>query len=308
VQPLDAVGENVTIFRNGSEVGKVLYIVGNGFDRHHGINSSYWDFRDYIGTTGIIDGFADQSDLWSDFEVNLSRFDINAYARTIVSENPPDVMSEHCERTISDARCAAEEELQRWMSKITGKIEDWVLSLRKPDPARMLRLCPDATYLSFNYTKTLEDLYGVDPNQILHIHGLAGETPLCIGHCGMKARDSELDDDGDGLSYVACEEACEVVFNSLSELRKPVSQLSLDVFSFCGSRKPFDAIVTLGFSFSEVDAPYVESVVRCLGNDVPWRVSCYSKEDRDRCFRCLEPLGVSRIVPIDLLALNTVFV
>jgi hypothetical protein len=58
-----------------------LYIIGNGFDLHHGIPSAYKDFGTFVKPNdpeiyglieeyfGIDDGF------WSDFEARLAHFD-----------------------------------------------------------------------------------------------------------------------------------------------------------------------------------------------------------------------------------------
>ena len=78
----------------------ILYIIGNGFDLHHGLKTSYADFREYIK---IVNDelyqklqkyvFNENDDLQSDFENALANFDID----TLLSDNDlflPDIMSE----------------------------------------------------------------------------------------------------------------------------------------------------------------------------------------------------------------------
>jgi hypothetical protein len=72
-----------------------LFIIGNGFDLHHGMKTSYWNFRDYLSVTGteilrtmeLFNMF--QEDLWSDFEANLANIDVellyNYYSDSLVS-------------------------------------------------------------------------------------------------------------------------------------------------------------------------------------------------------------------------------
>ena len=62
-------------------MGVILYIIGNGFDLHHKIPSSYWDFGQYLKvkdseTYELIDQFIgiDQS-FWEEFECRLARLD-----------------------------------------------------------------------------------------------------------------------------------------------------------------------------------------------------------------------------------------
>lgn len=55
---------------------KVLCILGNGFDLHHGIKSSYWNFRDFVeekvdDLLEILEQYLDKDSLWSDLEATL---------------------------------------------------------------------------------------------------------------------------------------------------------------------------------------------------------------------------------------------
>ena len=66
---------------------KHLYIIGNGFDLHHGINSSYKNFQewmhennpDVIEKVDEIYGFCDE-EWWSDFENQLASLDAIRYS------------------------------------------------------------------------------------------------------------------------------------------------------------------------------------------------------------------------------------
>lgn len=58
-------------------VDKVLYIIGNGFDRHHGIESSYTHFRDWLRVNNpllydIYSHVCSYDALWSDFENGMA--------------------------------------------------------------------------------------------------------------------------------------------------------------------------------------------------------------------------------------------
>lgn len=75
---------------------KHLYIIGNGFDLHHGINSSYKDFQewmyennpDVIEKADEIYGICDD-EWWSDFENQLASLDTVRYSSEIAFENQP---------------------------------------------------------------------------------------------------------------------------------------------------------------------------------------------------------------------------
>ena len=50
---------------------------------------------------------------------------------------------------------------------------------------KVISLNPNSIFLTFNYTDTLEELYAIPENQILHIHGLTSiEKPY---YCGASA-------------------------------------------------------------------------------------------------------------------------
>lgn len=55
---------------------KTLYIIGNGFDLHHGIASKYSDFKAYLekhdrNLLHALENLYDCEDIWRDFEKNL---------------------------------------------------------------------------------------------------------------------------------------------------------------------------------------------------------------------------------------------
>lgn len=56
-----------------------LFIIGNGFDLMHGIQSSYYNFRDTIGKSDILrftlENYIRADDIWGDFENNLAYLD-----------------------------------------------------------------------------------------------------------------------------------------------------------------------------------------------------------------------------------------
>ena len=51
-----------------------------------------------------------------------------------------------------------------------------ILSLNPPLESRKIDLITqDSVFINFNYTKTLENLYGINSHNILHIHGCVDE-------------------------------------------------------------------------------------------------------------------------------------
>ena len=169
-----------------------LYIIGNGFDLHHGINSSYRNFRDWLyenEPTVIQDieeayGCCDD-EWWSDFENQLGSLDILEYASAVASENVPDLMSDHCDRMWNDAQIEVEQSLDGLYSDLRSCFRNWILQLNSPREDKKIELIREGSrFLTFNYSKTLENMYGVPSAQILHIHGCIDDNEeFVLGHC-----------------------------------------------------------------------------------------------------------------------------
>ena len=80
---------------------KYLYIIGNGFDRHHGMETSYSQFRNWLEekdlsvlcTIDELFGYCDD-DWWQYFESNLATAVTSEIVQEEVRENYPDFGSD----------------------------------------------------------------------------------------------------------------------------------------------------------------------------------------------------------------------
>ena len=170
---------------------KDLYIIGNGFDLHHGIDSSYSDFYewmnknypDIINKVDNVYGNCD-SHWWSDFENQLASLDAIRYGDAVAFMNQPDLSDEHCDRMWGDAEIAVQNELENLYSDLRFCFHKWIHQLKRPQDSQKIKLSiTNAVFLSFNYTKTLEHLYGITSNRILHIHGCIDDNEdFILGH------------------------------------------------------------------------------------------------------------------------------
>lgn len=120
-------------------------------------------------------------------------------------------------------------------------------------------------FLNFNYTKTLEDIYGIEPEQFFCIHGTQGQE-IIIGHgVGNSDRctDSELVYEyGYGSVYDIGMERLDDIHDSL---RKPTKQI-IKMAPFFKELKEheIDNIFLWGFSFSNVDCNYIREICTIL--------------------------------------------
>lgn len=280
---------------------KRLFIIGNGFDRYHGINSSYYDFRDWMRENIHYDGeeierLFECDDLWRSFEENLSLLRYDVLAREKTEENPPNIASEHFESTLSDARCEVEDVLEDWYGEIRKALPKWVSQLRRPNPNSRLELNDkDAVFLTFNYTRTLEDFYGIPDNAVLHVHGKDGDRweDMLLGHGGNVTREY-LDRSPDEISKEDLEEeifpdpnvemsesdAIQAGYQVVRKWEKPVRDKIVELAEFFKGLSAVDEVFVLGLSFSTVDQAYIDAVASSVRPDASWTISYYSEMDK----------------------------
>lgn len=275
-------------------MAKDLYIIGNGFDLHHKINSSYSDFREWMSGSNPevlnkveeIYGYCDR-EWWSDFENNLASLDVIKFGIRIAFENQPDLMSEHCDRTWNDAAIEVERQLDNIYFNLRECFHEWIKQLNHPMKSQMLRLkTQDAAFLNFNYTMTLENLYGINSHKILHIHGcIDNNEDFVLGHGksieelhkinstkfltfdsptvsdNSKVKDATMHnhnmDAYDGLETHE-QFATYAAIRGVASQRKPVNKIIETYLPFFETMNDVKQIHVYGLSFSDVDSPYLD--------------------------------------------------
>lgn len=255
-----------------------LYIVGNGFDLHHGIASRYSQFAAYIAQADptisrlVQDYFSADAAFWADFEQRLADFDADHaidYA-----------MQFHSDERHGDFQYKCEQIASGLSTGLCARFGEWIRSLRIPaghEIDRPLKLDPGAAFLSFNYTPTLEVIYRVPRDRILYIHGRADDPsdPLILGH-GWERRPEERlnsspagpDDDWrirDGIDHIE---------GYFAETFKPTGELIDRHAAFFGSLAQVRDIRIMGHGLAEVDEPYISAVMDSVDLTVTrWTVS-----------------------------------
>lgn len=286
-----------------------LYIIGNGFDLQHKINSSYKNFRDWMNETNpdvmnsIEEVYGDcNEDWWSDFENQLASLDAIRFGEQIAYENPPDLMSDHCDRTWNDAEIEVEQQLESLYSNLRDCFHDWIEQLNKPLVEKKVKIeIQDSFFINFNYTKTLEDLYEVNPDRVLHIRGCIDcDEEFILGH-GKSYKELEqinqadFPEPPDNLPSEDIAEFYEensengheiheqftigAAINGVASQRKPVAELIKRYSPLFDSIKAVKQIHVYGLSISDVDKPYLEHFVSKF-KDSYWEFSDYEGQNR----------------------------
>lgn len=138
----------------------------------------------------------------------------------------------------------------------------------------------DATaYLSFNYTETVEELYGVPSSRILHIHGNRDEDDLVVGH--KEVPEPNDNDEEEVYEHYQEGELKALRDRFVSETTKPVNDIILENRSFFDQLSEVDEVIFMGFSFGEVDLPYIAEIRKNVNPKCSWTIYSRHVDDRD---------------------------
>lgn len=163
-----------------------LFILGNGFDIKHDLPTRYADFRKYLQAshpkqerllTEIFEEGSDEDEdkLWSSVEESLSYLT----PETMVLMADDIYLGE--DFLYSDAFCEELEKHYQPLKLLPIYLAEWIRSISLTSIYRYAEIDNNSFYLTFNYTETLERIYGIDNNSILHVHGKVGSN-LIFGY------------------------------------------------------------------------------------------------------------------------------
>lgn len=264
-----------------------IVIVGNGFDVNHGLPSSYANFKEWLKNNDInlfdfLNTYIDvKGDWWNDFERSLSEFDIPKLIReTPLEKSPRD------SKLPPSFSHPASWRLDSVRDAISLKFTEWVKTLDGVEINKKIDLPEACLYISFNYTDTLERVYGIEENKIVYIHGKAsrgdkliyghGKSQFELEYDVMKKYNLHRSDDFFTAGSFG---------DSESELTSRVSywqkyiQLGLYYNVLRPAVSGASNVCVYGLSFSKVDFPYLQWIVEKNPN-LKWRVSWHSENDK----------------------------
>lgn len=271
-----------------------LYIIGNGFDLYHGLPTSYGHFHDYVKKhdnelTELIDKYylPKKLDFWNDFEENLGNFD-------------DDLLREYCQKYLEDYGCDNwrdafhhdyQYELDRIIDRITLGLREcfcnWLSQISFDGlEKKIIPIERNAYYLTFNYTCTLEKIYDIPAQNILHIHGTFkahDNDRIVYGHGGHPyIVEKDIDD-----PRIA--EGEEIIKDYFAKTKKPVMQIIHKYQKFFYKMiTNVTNITIIGHSMNEIDYPYFKRIGNSIKERTDWTYYYHSMKDIDSCLQCLE--------------------
>jgi len=242
-----------------------LFIIGNGFDRGHDMPTSYSDFKDWLvgmypesqNTDNFMlsdatmmprgEMFISDEDLasflvycineaaggdWANFEESLGKIDWGIFFDDVddVTDNDGDIDLWKTAYAREDYTST----LHLNAHAFSKLFSQWINTISYPKHISRNVFLTDSlknasVFLTFNYTKTLEDIYSIPSEQICHIHGIQGGD-IIIGHgvverhiTAASSSDSEFDfENNDESDYDFGMEGIDDINDSLM---KPTKQI-----------------------------------------------------------------------------------
>ncbi|AVI86657.1 MULTISPECIES: bacteriophage abortive infection AbiH family protein [Pseudomonas syringae group] len=283
---------------------QTLYVIGNGFDLHHGLPTQYKHFKDFLRTEDSevydwVDSYVPAENDWSDLEAALAYLDTD----NIVSELEMFLASYSDENWSDSGHHDFQYEVDRvaiGLSRtLQAKFGDWIRSIGIPDRADVKTLLQgldrSAAFLTFNYTSTLTKLYGVPTDHILFIHGdgAVEASELVLGHAwetkDRVSMQGSLDEEDHDHRIMEAFGTLDEYFESTFKPSKLIIQQNAVFFESLGSIRE---VVVLGHSLSDVDRAYFVALVEGLTAHPTWTVAVRTADEAPAKTQHLAAFGV----------------
>lgn len=310
-----------------------LVIIGNGFDLHHKIRCNYSNYRYWLikNNRELYNRLKrmycpiDPKSWWSTFEASLGQLNLKKYPHQQSQKNywkvREDLVTQYSDaedfldnyelsHSIEDWTFFIESvtryEMEKIIEDLNESFHDWVCNLNKPKMKYKVKNIEDSLdtiFLNFNYTKTLEDYYDIDEDSVTHIHSSIDSPKLYFGHnrttdellkeyVDLKAYSNDPDKDDNGESNCV-----HSMINSVELIKKPTDEIILENSSFFNSLSNIQKITTYGFSFSDIDLPYIDEILSYTGKKVFVEYSYHSNKEKEYIRQVLSNKGIKQMKP-----------
>lgn len=285
----------------------VLYIIGNGFDLHHRLNTKYCHYFRFLrkrhpdivhkmNASKFFSGleFVDENEsslevddkIWSDLEKDLE-YAYEDYFDEISFVLAPNYLDEH--PNFGGINFQVDDDKAPFSKFTREYLIEWIKSIDVSECKKdqKLNLSKKDFYLSFNYTDTLQRIYGVPDDRVLHIHGylketLANEKMLQFGnpegsaeHLQQRLENKYADHPcgswvTDGIHGVV--ELCRALTKNLKQ-----NYENLRVFL---RSEEINEVFVMGHSFMGVDKPYYDDILVSSLEKCKWTFYVHNDDDK----------------------------
>lgn len=235
-----------------------LVITGNGFDIWHGLPTSYKHFHDKYSDalsqyTQYFDDFLDTDKAWTVFEESLGSFNEDEFLDK--SAYMPDIeeMAENI-GMLYGYEDSISFETKELIENITSLFNLWISSIKVDVAIRLTALPSNCKFINFNYTTTLQEVYGILDSNILHIHGKVWGK-IVFGH-GRPLHTQQFDGNTPWFDDVQ-KNARSVHGVFYKPVPSIIEQNKAQLKSYGDVKK----IIVIGHSMNDIDKPYFEFIL-----------------------------------------------
>ncbi|QFI38148.1 hypothetical protein FR932_09980 [Moritella marina ATCC 15381] len=246
-----------------------LVILGNGFDIWQGLPTSYSNFHKQYGDsleehTQYFDDLCNIDLEWANFEESLGSFDQGNFHDNAAWQPSLEEMADDrtCLYGFEDEISNKKEEL---VDDITNAFNEWIRSVDVSKATKLIEFPKSFKFVNFNYTTTLQHVYEIPEDNILHIHGRVRNN-IVFGH-GRGGNSSESIQERDEPWF---EESQRSASSVSGIFHKPVDEiLERHKHQLEGYGGVTD-IVVIGHSINEIDIPYFQCILSAYP-DAEWK-------------------------------------
>ncbi|WP_413505743.1 bacteriophage abortive infection AbiH family protein [Photobacterium phosphoreum] len=278
----------------------ILYIIGNGFDLHHGMKTSYESFKFYLQRKhtlvfDTVDKFLSIDERWSDFEEALGNLDVDH-----LENDASNCLASYGDDDWSDSgHHDYEYELTKNVEALSLELYEhfceWINTVDIPNNSTLLNLKSHAQFLTFNYTQTLTELYSIPDSNVLHIHGSIDDpsNEIVLGHGWAPEDRTQLTSHIDENTDTRIASGYQIVDKYFSRTYKSTNSAIKQNERFFSSLSDLRDIYILGHSMSYVDFEYFRIIVSQVNSETNWYISFHKPEDKISLSQTVMELGLS---------------
>lgn len=273
-----------------------LYIIGNGFDLWHKLPTSYSDFYNFAkDTLDKLENYysfdLNEHQPWHNFETALGAFDADSF---FDFHNEVDITSDDFRpRDVYGLEDELTEQTDIHVSIIREAFNEWISSIDISEASRKMEFAPNSKFITFNYTSTLQTIYGIEQARVFHIHGRADtHDELIFGHGRTIFETPEFDEDGESTRHIFSDAEGAAMY-PLYALKKPVDDVLSKNESYFEKLADINEVFIIGHSLNSIDRPYFQRINK-FAKAAEWTICCYSEAERQSLVQRLIDSGVNQ--------------
>lgn len=262
-----------------------LWIVGNGFDRAHGLPTGYADYYRFLVDNGeewmasMLEFYFGNvpghpvNILWSQLEKALGIYSIDSIYDFLKEGHTLDL--DHVSQYVGEVESEVQYHFVEICEKFSETFTNWChsIDLGGTKQRNEFGFIANDIFLTFNYTDTLEAVYGIDERRVLHIHGRAAYGDgLIVGHNNPAKMPKGIEDD-----FLDNTANIRAIVDTVNKLEKKTKQIIAANKPFFDSLGNIDEVKVYGHSIEEVDMPYFEEVKKNVAQNAKWQFYCHDE-------------------------------